>query len=123
MPGFSSTKLVRCAPRAGRTGATTRAPAAVSQRRTRSQHHAPCQPRCTRTNGATGIGAMIGPGTYMPNTYASAMAITTIRVDRGVRDRLAARAANHGRSLGAELEAILEELEWQAIEAGYQRLA
>lgn len=66
---------------------------------------------------------MIGPGTYMPNTYASAMAITTIRVDRGVRDRLAARAANHGRSLGAELEAILEELEWQAIEAGYQRLA
>ena len=41
----------------------------------------------------------------------------------GVRDRLAARAAAHGRSLGAELRAMLDEMTWQGIEAGYRRLA
>jgi plasmid stability protein len=51
------------------------------------------------------------------------MAMTTIRVDAEVRDRLAARAEAHGRSLGAELQAMLDEMMWQGIEAGYRRLA
>ena len=51
------------------------------------------------------------------------MAMTTIRVEAEVRDRLAALAAAHGRSLGAELRAMLDELMWQGIEAGYRRLA
>jgi plasmid stability protein len=51
------------------------------------------------------------------------MAMTTIRVETEVRDRLAARASTHGRSLGAELEAMLDEMMWQGIEAGYRRLA
>jgi plasmid stability protein len=50
-------------------------------------------------------------------------AMTTIRVGQGVRDRLAALADAHGRSLGAELEAILDDLAWQAIGDGYKRLA
>jgi plasmid stability protein len=49
--------------------------------------------------------------------------MTTIRVDAAVRDRLAARAVAHGRSLGAELQAMLDEMMWQGIEAGYRRLA
>lgn len=49
--------------------------------------------------------------------------MTTIRVEADVRDRLAARAAAHGRSLGAELRSMLDEMMWQGIEAGYQRLA
>jgi plasmid stability protein len=49
--------------------------------------------------------------------------ITTIRVEKVVRDRLAARAAIHGRSLGAEVESMLREADWQEIEAAYQRLA
>jgi plasmid stability protein len=51
------------------------------------------------------------------------MTMTTIRVDTEVRDRLAARAEAHGRSLGAELQAMLDEMMWQGIEAGYRRLA
>jgi plasmid stability protein len=51
------------------------------------------------------------------------MSMTTIRVDAEVRDRLATRAEAHGRSLGAELGAILDEMMWQGIEAGYRRLA
>jgi plasmid stability protein len=51
------------------------------------------------------------------------MAMTTIRVDAEVRDRLAARAEAHGRSLGAELSAMLDDLMWQGIEDGYRRLA
>jgi plasmid stability protein len=51
------------------------------------------------------------------------MAMTTIRVEAEVRDRLAARATTHGRSLGAELQAMLDEMMWQGIEAGYRRLA
>ncbi|MGH3256194.1 MAG: FitA-like ribbon-helix-helix domain-containing protein [Streptosporangiaceae bacterium] len=51
------------------------------------------------------------------------MATTTIRVEPDVRDRLAARAEAHGRSLGAELRAMLDEMMWQGIEAGYRRLA
>jgi plasmid stability protein len=51
------------------------------------------------------------------------MAMTTIRVEPEVRDRLAARAAAHGRSIGAELRAMLDEMMWQGIEAGYRRLA
>ena len=50
-------------------------------------------------------------------------AMTTIRVEASVRDRLAALAEAHGRSLGSELAAILDDLEWEAIEAGYRRLA
>jgi plasmid stability protein len=33
-----------------------------------------------------------------------------------VRDRLAARAHAHGRSLGAELSAILDDLMWRGVE-------
>jgi plasmid stability protein len=51
------------------------------------------------------------------------MAMTTIRVETEVRDRLAARAHAHGRSLGAELSAMLDDLMWQGIEDGYRRLA
>jgi plasmid stability protein len=51
------------------------------------------------------------------------MARTTIRVEGEIRDRLAARAHAHGRSLGAELSAMLDELTWQGIEDGYRRLA
>jgi plasmid stability protein len=51
------------------------------------------------------------------------MAMTTIRVQVEVRDRLAALAAAHGRSLGAELRAMLDEMMWQGIEAGYRKLA
>ena len=51
------------------------------------------------------------------------MAMTTIRVETEVRDRLAARAQAHGRSLGAELSAMLDDLMWQGIEDGYRRLA
>jgi plasmid stability protein len=49
--------------------------------------------------------------------------MTTIRVEAEVRDRLAARAETNGRSLGAELRAMLDEMMWQGIEAGYRRLA
>jgi plasmid stability protein len=51
------------------------------------------------------------------------MAMTTIRVETAVRDRLAARAQAHGRSLGAELSVMLDEMTWQGVEAGYRRLA
>jgi plasmid stability protein len=60
---------------------------------------------------------------YTSKTYTSSMAMTTIRVDAEVRDRLAARAQAHGRSLGGELSAMLDELMWQGIEDGYRRLA
>src|SRR5256714_4122698 len=61
---------------------------------------------------------------YVGGVYFSVMnAMTTIRVEASVRDRLAALAEAHGRSLGAELAAILDDLEWEAIEAGYRRLA
>ena len=49
--------------------------------------------------------------------------MTTIRVEVEVRDRLNARAVAHGRSLGAELRAMLDEMMWQGIEAGYRKLA
>jgi plasmid stability protein len=49
--------------------------------------------------------------------------MTTIRVEADVRDRLAVRAGAHGRSLGAELQAMLDEMMWQGVEAGYRRLA
>jgi predicted transcriptional regulator len=49
--------------------------------------------------------------------------MTTIRVETEVRDRLATLATAHGRSLGAELTALLDEAMWQGIEAGYRRLA
>jgi plasmid stability protein len=62
-------------------------------------------------------------GAYTPQPYTSVMAITTIRVEGDVRDRLAARAHAHGRSLGAELSAMLDDLTWQGIEDGYRRLA
>jgi len=37
--------------------------------------------------------------------------MTTIRVDQAVRDRLAALTEAHGRSLGAEFVAILDDLQ------------
>jgi plasmid stability protein len=49
--------------------------------------------------------------------------MTTIRVESEVRDRLAARAHAHGRSLGAELSAMLDDLMWRGVEDGYRRLA
>ena len=49
--------------------------------------------------------------------------MTTIRVEAEVRNRLAALAAAHGRSLGAELQAMLDEVMWQGIEAGYRKMA
>lgn len=63
------------------------------------------------------------PGLYAPLTYTYYVAMTTIRVEAEVRDRLAARAAAHGRSLGAELQAMLDEMLWQGVEAGYRKLA
>jgi plasmid stability protein len=60
---------------------------------------------------------------YTLPPYTSVMAMTTIRVEGEVRDRLAARAHAHGRSLGAELSAMLDDLMWQGIEDGYRRLA
>src|SRR6201986_5682534 len=66
---------------------------------------------------------LAGSGTYTSMAYTSSMAMTTIRVDAEVRDRLAARARAHGRSLGAELSAMLDDLMWQGIEDGYRRLA
>jgi plasmid stability protein len=63
------------------------------------------------------------PYAYASLTYTLLMAMTTIRVEAEVRDRLAARAAVHGRGLGAELRAMLDEMMWQGIEAGYRRLA
>ena len=62
-------------------------------------------------------------GPYTLLTYTFSMAMTTIRVEAEIRDRLAARASEHGRSLGAELKAMLDEMMWQGIEAGYRRLA
>jgi plasmid stability protein len=63
------------------------------------------------------------PGVYTAQPYTLVMAMTTIRVESEVRDRLAARAHAHGRSLGAELSAMLDDLMWQGIEDGYRRLA
>jgi plasmid stability protein len=60
---------------------------------------------------------------YTPVPYTPIMAMTTIRVESEVRDRLAARAHAHGRSLGAELGAMLDDLMWQGVEDGYRRLA
>jgi len=60
---------------------------------------------------------------YTSLTYTSFMAMTTIRVETELRDRLAAQAAANGRSLGAELRAMMDEMMWQGIEAGYRRLA
>ena len=65
----------------------------------------------------------ISPGLYTVLKYTSLVAMTTIRVEAEVRDRLAALAAAHGRSLGAELQAMLDEMMWQGIEASYRRLA
>ena len=62
-------------------------------------------------------------GPYTSLTYTFLMAMTTIRVEAEIRDRLAARASEHGRSLGAELKAMLDEMMWQGIEDGYRRLA
>jgi predicted transcriptional regulator len=49
--------------------------------------------------------------------------MTTIQVDRDVRERLATLAKAHGRTLSGELGAILDDVAWQSIEAGYRRLA
>jgi plasmid stability protein len=70
--------------------------------------------------GASRLGAS---DAYAVKTYTSIMAMTTIRVEGEVRDRLAARAHAHGRSLGAELSAMLDDLMWQGVEDGYRRLA
>ena len=60
---------------------------------------------------------------YAGHAYTLIMAMTTIRVESEVRDRLAARAQVHGRSLGAELGAMLDDLMWRGVEDGYRRLA
>ena len=63
------------------------------------------------------------PVTYTLIPYTLTVAMTTIRVDTEVRDRLAARAHARGRSLGAEIGAMLDDLMWQGVEDGYRRLA
>ena len=50
-------------------------------------------------------------------------AMTTIRVGRVTRDRLAALAAAHGRTIGAELETLLDDVAWRGIEAAYLQLS
>lgn len=65
----------------------------------------------------------VSRSTYTLLTYTLSMAMTTIRVEAEVRDRLAAQAVAHGRSLGAELQAMLDEMMWRGIEDGYRRLA
>ena len=50
----------------------------------------------------------VSHSTYALLTYTSSVAMTTIRVEAEVRDRLAAQAVAHGRSLGAELQAMLD---------------
>ena len=72
-----------------------------------------------RRLGPSGCLLVYVGGVYLPLMNA----MTTIRVEASVRDRLAALAEAHGRSLGAELAAILDDLEWETIEAGYRRLA
>ena len=47
----------------------------------------------------------------------------TIRVRRVTRDRLAALAAEHRRSIGAELETLLDDVAWRRIEATYPQLS
>ena len=69
------------------------------------------------------LGACCYGSTYTSLTYTLFMAMTTIRVETELRDRLAAQAAANGRSLGAELRAMMDEMMWQGIEAGYRRLA
>ena len=82
-------------------------------------------PRCARTQCRMIFGwAGQGPSkAAYTKAYTLLVAMTTIRVEAEVRDRLAALAATHGRSLGAELRAMLDEVMWQGIEAGYRRLA
>lgn len=48
--------------------------------------------------------------------------MTTIRVTQSVRDRLAAMAAAHDRSLGEELSALVDAMAWQVIAEGYRKL-
>lgn len=54
------------------------------------------------------------------------MAVTTIRVDAAVRDRLAQRARAHGRTPAAELAALLDTAEesawWADAKASARRL-
>jgi plasmid stability protein len=59
---------------------------------------------------------------YAVKAYTSMVAMTTIRVEGEVRDRLAERAQAHGRSLGAELRAMLDDLMWRGVEDGYRTL-
>jgi DNA-binding IclR family transcriptional regulator len=67
--------------------------------------------------------ALSAGSAYTSITYTQRVAMTTIRVEAEVRDRLAALAHAHGRSLGAELTALLDDLMWQGVEDGYRRLA
>jgi hypothetical protein len=52
----------------------------------------------------------------------AAMASTTIAVDERVRDRLAAQAARNGRTLGDEVDALLQEREVREILAASSRM-
>jgi plasmid stability protein len=78
---------------------------------------------CRRPVGGWAACGAVTAVTYALLPYTFVMAMTTIRVESDVRDRLAARATAHGRSLGGELGAMLDEMMWQGIEAGYRRLA
>jgi hypothetical protein len=49
--------------------------------------------------------------------------MTTIRVDTELGAGRGGPGGVHGRSLGAELRAMMDEMMWQGIEAGYRRLA
>ncbi len=54
------------------------------------------------------------------------MTITTIKVDRDIRDRLAALARKRAATMGALLASVVTRLEdeqrWLDIESGYERL-
>jgi hypothetical protein len=76
----------------------------------------------TRGDGRYRAGAEL-PYTPLRHTCIVSVTTTTIRVDKLIRDRLAALAEAHGRSLGDELAAVLDDLAWQDIEEGYRRLS
>lgn len=60
----------------------------------------------------------------MPDDMLTGMAKTTMTVDSAIRDRLAALAKRHHRSLGAELAALLDVVErrdfWADVSMAYE---
>lgn len=67
------------------------------------------------------LGTLKKPSPTHRHSYTSVVT-TTIRVDENTRNQLARRAAEHNRSLGEELAAILENLRWQELEESVRDL-